>query len=114
MGALAETDAMAGTQPLRSAFNGTNAQGALHRGKHSWAGNTGTRPQLCLPETVINTRGALLSLFTTRVSRAGRVKCFHWTNVLAKQGKDEQINCSSADAFTEILASQLGYQNNFP
>lgn len=36
---IVESDAMAGTQPLRSVAKGTNAQGALHRGKRSWARN---------------------------------------------------------------------------
>lgn len=50
-------------------------------------GPWGTRPQLCLPQILINARGALLSLFITTGSSTGTVKCLHWTDVLVNQGK---------------------------
>lgn len=70
-------------------------------------GTWGMRPQLCLPEMLINARGALLSLLTRTGSSTGRVECLHWTTVLVSQGRDESINYWNADAFIEISASLI-------
>lgn len=70
-------------------------------------GTWNARPQLCLPEMLINARGTLLSLLIVTGSSTGRVKCLHWPTVLGSQGRDESINYWNADAFIEILASLI-------